>query len=151
MIIQQKSLIPLFLPPFNEDPKSIQNVKITKAKITFPKNFAEKYEKNYSTSKSIIETSNNLLPNITQNYASKLSYFSKGGSETNRGNLTDGYKEKILAFDEIIPEKTVYKMKKKLMKDRLDRDKLRKINENEFRTQYEDLSEIQRFNVILRT
>ena len=59
--------------------------------------------------------------------------------------------EKYLTLKEIIPNNSLYQMKKKILKDRLIRDRATFITENDFRTSYQPISDLQKFNNILQT
>ena len=64
-------------------------------------------------------------------------------------NLHSIRKEKYLSLGEIIPITSLKEMKKKIIKDRLIRDRATVITENDFRTSYDPQTDIQKFNNIL--
>lgn len=125
----------------NTEIKGAKPVKLSQHKISFPKNFAEKYEKtSLDNSSNIISTAGNILPTL----ANKTNEFSSYGNRS----LTLGG-EKYFSFNEIIPNKTVTEMKKKIISDRKERNKASRITENDFRSMYTEETDIMKFNNIL--
>ena len=121
-----------------EEIQTAKQIKINESKITFPKQFAEKYESNIMNT-NLISTSNNILPSINSN---KIEGFDGSNSSLIK-------KEKFLSLGEIIPNKSLIQMKKKIIKDRINRDKATFITENDFRSIYDPETDIQKFNNIL--
>ena len=121
-----------------EELKSAKQIKLNEHKITFPKQFAEKYERD-GLNNNIINSSNNILPSLN---SKKIENQEGSGSSLLR-------KEKYLSLGEIIPNNSLTEMKKKIIKDRLIRDRATFITENDFRTAYDPETDIQKFNNIL--
>jgi len=121
-----------------EELQTAKQIKLNEHKITFPKQFAEKYE-NDILNNGIINSSNNILPSLN---SKKI--------DTQEGiNNSLIRKEKYLSLGEIIPNNSLIEMKKKIIKDRLVRDRATVITENDFRSSYEPETDIQKFNNIL--
>ena len=121
-----------------EELQAAKQIKLNEHKITFPKQFAEKYERD-NLNNNIITSSNNILPSLNSR---KI--------ETQDGsNNSLIRKETYLSLGEIIPNNSLIEMKKKIIKDRLIRDRATFITENDFRTAYEPETDIQKFNNIL--
>ncbi len=121
-----------------EEMQSAKQIKLNEHKITFPKQFAEKYERD-GLNNNIINSSNNILPSLN----------SKKIENQEGSNSSLIRKEKFLSLGEIIPNKSLTEMKKKIIKDRLIRDRATFITENDFRTPYDPETDIQKFNNIL--
>ena len=121
-----------------EELQTAKQIKLNEHKITFPKQFAEKYE-NDILNNGIINASNNILPSIN---SKKIDIQEGSNSSLIR-------KEKFLSLGEIIPNNSLKEMKKKIIKDRLIRDRATVITENDFRSSYDPETEIQKFNNIL--
>ena len=118
---------------------SVKHIKVSEQKIVFPKQFVEKYE-SYKNEENIIN-SNNLFPSIIGSY--KENYEGANSSRVNKE------KEKLLSFKEILPKKLIIQMKKKILKDRKIRERSTIVTSNDFRSGYEQESEIQKFDTIL--
>ena len=121
-----------------EELQTAKQIKLNEHKITFPKQFAEKYE-NDILNNGIINASNNILPSLN---SKKID-----NQEGSSNSLIR--KEKYLSLGEIIPNTSLKEMKKKIIKDRLIRDRATVITENDFRTSYDPQTDIQKFNNIL--
>ena len=121
-----------------EELQMAKQVKLNDNKINFPKQFAEKYE-NDIISNNIINSSGNILS----------SFNSKKIEGPDGSNSSLIRKEKYLSLGEIIPNNSKIEMKKKIIKDRLIRDRDTVITENDFRTAYDPETDIQKFNNIL--
>ena len=119
-----------------EELNSAKQIKIIEKKIPFPKQFVEKYETDNLNS---INSSNIIFPSITSK--NKLSYDGSNNSLVKR--------EKYLSLEEIIPNKLINQMKKKIINDKIKRDKATVITQNDFRSEYDPETEIQKFNNIL--
>ena len=122
-----------------EELQSAKQIKLNEQKISFPKQFAEKYERDILNNNNIITASNNILPSLN----SKKFDMQEG---TNNSLIR---KEKFLSLGEIIPNNSLNEMKKKIIKDRLIRDRATFITENDFRSSYDPETDIQKFNNIL--
>ena len=140
--------------------QTAKQIKLNEHKITFPKQFAEKYESDITNSNNsnIINSSNNVLPSLTSNNLN--SKIEKDLQSPTRNNINKIYntssnsfinQEKYLSLNEIIPNNSLYQMKKKILKDRKIRDRATFITENDFRTAYQPISELQNFNNLLQT
>ena len=123
-----------------EELQTAKQIKLNEHKITFPKQFAEKYE-NDILNNGIINSSNNILPSLN----------SKKIDTQEGSNNSLIRKEKYLSLGEIIPNNSLTEMKKKIIKDRLVRDRATVITENDFRSSYEPETDIQKFNNILNS
>ena len=143
-----------------EEMQTAKQIKLNEHKITFPKQFAEKYESDIMNMKSnnIINSSNNTLPplgNNNINFNKDNESPSPRKSPENKNSDKNGKsilkQEKYLTLKEIIPNHSLYQMKKKILKDRLIRDRATFITENDFRTSYQPISDLQKFNNILQT
>ena len=144
-----------------EEMQTAKQIRLNEHKITFPKQFAEKYESDITNSNNsnIINSSNNVLPSLnSNNLNSKLgkdlqSPTKNSINNKNYNSSTNTFlnQEKYLSLNEIIPNNSVYLMKKKIMKDKIIRDRATFITENDFRTAYQPVSELQNFNNLLRT
>ena len=121
-----------------EELQSARQIKLNEHKISFPKQFAEKYERD-SINNNIITSTNNILPSLN----------SKKIDNQEGSNNSLLKKEKFLSLGEIIPNNSLNQMKKKIIKDRLIRDRATVITENDFRTKYDPETDIQKFNNIL--
>ena len=143
-----------------EEMQTAKQIKLNEHKITFPKQFAEKYESDITNSNNsnIINSSNNVRPSLTSNNLN--SKIEKDLQSPTRNNINKIYntssnsfinQEKYLSLNEIIPNNSLYQMKKKILKDRKIRDRATFITENDFRTAYQPISELQNFNNLLQT
>ena len=122
--------------------KSAKQIKVTEKKIYFPKEFSEKYEKieTDKMSSGIINSSNNILPSISQ----KKDIFD--GLNDSNSIIRN---KKYMSLAEIIPNDSIIQMKKKILDDKKKRDKATIITQNDFRTEYEPENDIQKLNNIL--
>ena len=119
--------------------KSAKQIKVTEKKIYFPKEFSEKYEKieTDKMSSGIINSSNNILPSISQ----KKEIFD--GLNDSNSIIRN---KKYMSLAEIIPNDSIIQMKKKILDDKKKRDKATIITQNDFRTEYEPENDIQKLN-----
>ena len=143
-----------------EEIQSAKQIKLNEHKITFPKQFAEKYESDITNSNNnnIINSSNNILPSLNNNslnskidkelQSPKKSILNKINNTSSNSFINH---EKYLCLNEIIPNNSLYLMKKKILKDKKIRDRATFITENDFRSEYQPVSEIQNFNILLKT
>jgi hypothetical protein len=148
-----------------ENLQKAKQIKINEHKITFPKQFAEKYENdilNANNSNIINSSSNNVLPPLspdnhlmTSNLDEKNKSPTKNNNQYNNINTTSNNsimkKEQYLTLKEIIPNSSLYQMKKKILKEKKIRDRATVITENDFRSAYKPETDLQRFNDILMT
>ena len=142
-----------------EEMQSAKQIKLNEHKITFPKQFAEKYENDMmnSNNNNIINSSNNVLPSLTNNNMnSNLEKDFQTPLNSNRNNINNTSsnsflkQEKYLSLKEIIPIPKLYQMKKKILKDKKIRDRATVITENDFRTAYQPQTDLQKFNNLLQ-
>jgi len=140
-----------------EEIQSAKQIKLNEHKITFPKQFAEKYE-NDMLNTNIINSSSNVLPSLTNNNLNsnlekdfKTPLKSKITNINNTSSNSLLKQEKYLSLKEIIPNNSLYQMKKKILKDRKMRDRATVITENDFRSEYKPETDLQIFNNILQT
>ena len=148
-----------------ENLQKAKQIKINEHKITFPKQFAEKYENdilNANNSNIINSSSNNVLPPLSpdnhlmaSNLDEKNKSPTKNNNQYNNINTTSNNsimkKEQYLTLKEIIPNSSLYQMKKKILKEKKIRDRATVITENDFRSAYKPETDLQRFNDILMT
>ena len=148
-----------------ENIQKAKQIKINEHKITFPKQFAEKYENdilNANNSNIINSSSNNVLPPLspdnhlmTSNLDEKNKSPTKNNNQYNNINTTSNNsimkKEQYLTLKEIIPNSSLYQMKKKILKEKKIRDRATVITENDFRSAYKPETDLQIFNDILMT
>ena len=143
-----------------EEMQTAKQIKLNEHKITFPKQFAEKYESDITNANNsnIINSSNNVLPSLNSNHLN--SKISRELQSPARNNINKNYnsstntflnQEKYLSLNEIIPNNSLYFMKKKILKDKIIRDRATFITENDFRTEYKPITELQTFNNLLQT
>ena len=148
-----------------ENIQKAKQIKINEHKITFPKQFAEKYENdilNANNSNIINSSSNNVLPPLSpdnhlmaSNLDEKNKSPTKNNNQYNNINTTSNNsimkKEQYLTLKEIIPNSSLYQMKKKILKEKKIRDRATVITENDFRSAYKPETDLQKFNDILMT
>ena len=148
-----------------ENLQKAKQIKINEHKITFPKQFAEKYENdilNANNSNIINSSSNNVLPPLspdnhlmTSNLDEKNKSPTKNNNQYNNINTTSNNsimkKEQYLTLKEIIPNSSLYQMKKKILKEKKIRDRATVITEKDFRSAYKPETDLQIFNDILMT
>ena len=148
-----------------ENLQKAKQIKINEHKITFPKQFAEKYENdilNANNSNIINSSSNNVLPPLspdnhlmTSNLDEQNKSPTKNNNQYNNINTTSNNsimkKEQYLTLKEIIPNSSLYQMKKKILKEKKIRDRATVITENDFRSAYKPETDLQKFNDILMT
>lgn len=130
-----------------DDIKKAKNISLMKTKTLFPKNFLEKYEKNIGYE----EKSGDKLIGSTGNIFGSMEAIGNGGITSFDYN-SDGEgasRNGLFSFRQIIPKKTINKMKLKIIKDRIEKDKAKRITENDFRSEYVTEDEIQKFNKLL--
>lgn len=115
--------------------KQAKHINLKMPKISFPKNFIEKYEKDFQPSKKIISTSGNFLPSLTS------------GNMTQEDEINQ--MNKLYSFKEIIPSETVTEIKLHMINDAKQKAKLSRVTENNFRTIYQSQTELEKFQDIL--
>ena len=113
--------------------KQAKHVNLKMHKISFPKNFVEKYEKDTMPSNNIITTSGSFLPTLSNR---------NNDDEQNQMN-------KMYSFKEIIPEKTITNLKLTMINDAKQKAKLSRVTEKQFRTIYQPQTELEKFEDIL--
>ena len=119
--------------PNKNDIKNATFKKVNLTKVSFSKKMAEKYDNNTLKSNIISET-NKIPSSIIKN---------KSYETLNKNNI------KIFSFNEIIPNYAVNRMKIKLIKDKKMKDKLSKIDENNFRSIYSSKTDLEKLDDIL--
>ena len=119
--------------PNKNDIKNATFKKVNITKVSFSKKMAEKYDNN-SLKSNIISETNKIPSSIIHNNSSEI---------LNKNNI------KIFSFNEIIPNKSLNRMKIKLIKDKKMKDKLSKIDESKFRSSYQERTDLEKLNEIL--
>ena len=119
--------------PNKNDIKNATFKKVNITKVSFSKKMAEKYDNN-SLKSNIISETNKIPSSIIHNNSSEI---------LNKNNI------KIFSFNEIIPNKSLNRMKIKLIKDKKMKDKLSKIDENNFRSSYSSKTDLEKLDDIL--
>jgi hypothetical protein len=97
----------------------------------------QKYDDNTQPSSNIISV-NNKIPNFLL--------------KVNEENMTSdslGNNVRLYTFNDIIPNKTVTDMKIKIIRDQKMKDKLSKVNENNFRSTYQEKTDIEKLDELL--
>ncbi len=115
--------------------KQAKHINLKMTKISFPKNFVEKYEKDSKPSNKIITTSGTFLPTLTNNNLN---------TEEEQNSMN-----KMYSFKEIIPEQTVTKIKHHMINESKMKAKLARVTETQFRTPYQSQTELEKFDNIL--
>ncbi len=113
--------------------KNVKRIQLSTTKISFPKDFAHRYEDN-DTSSTIIDSFN--LPSLSNS-------MSQNGVNLNFSS------SKLFSLKEIIPVNKINKMKIQILKEKKMKDKLSKINENNFRSIYFPKTEFESFDELL--
>ena len=119
--------------PNKNDIKNATFKKVNITKISFSKKMAEKYY-NIKLKSNIISETNKIPSSIISNNSSDT---------LNNNNI------KIFSFNEIISNNTVNRMKIKLINDKKMKDKLSKIDENNFRSSYSIKTDLEKLDDIL--
>lgn len=114
--------------------KQAKHVSLKMHKISFPKNFVEKYEKDTKPSNNIITTSGSFLPTL---------------SNKNNNDEEPNPMNKMYSFKEIIPEKTITNLKLNMINEAKQKAKLSRVTEKQFRTIYQPQTELEKFEDIL--
>ncbi len=114
-----------------------------KKKIFIPKYFMDKYESSSKSTTNIIGQTPNFLPSLNIN----ITINSKEDDNENNNNKNINGK-KYYSFKQIIPSHTLTNIKKKVLKDKLEKETNIKINEQNFRTIYKE-NPLERFNDII--
>lgn len=120
-----------------------KNITIRKLRISLPKTFVEKYEKDTVDKQQIITTTRNVFPYLNSNQHTLFTNKTNGISTIN--------KHKMLSFKEIIPTDTITKLKKHIIRNNEQKEKNRRITENNFRTEYHVQTDLEKFDNILET
>ena len=113
----------------NNAHKKTKKIHLKLAKLTFPKKIADNYENDKANTENLIEDIENApeLMELKQNNIKKQKY----------------------TLGEILGRKTVYELKKKLIEEEKMKDKLRKINENNFRSSFENFTKLEQLKQVL--
>ena len=113
-----------------------------KKKIFIPKYFMDKYEASSKSTTNIIGQTPNFLPSLNTIFTIN----SKEDNDDNNNKSING--KKYFSFKQIIPSNTLTNIKKKVLKDKLEKEKDIKINEQNFRTIYKE-NPLGQFNDII--
>ena len=120
----------------------IKNAKFHKLsphnKVTVSKVMTQKYDDITEPSSNIISV-NNKIPN----------FLLKVNEESNMTSDSLGNNVRLYTFNDIIPNKTVTDMKIKIIRDQKMKDKLSKVNENNFRSTYQEKTDIEKLDELL--
>ena len=122
--------------------KTLKSIKITNKKFNLPKSLTDKYYNNNIPPK---QNKNNTIEN-NQNSILFNDNFPFLNTEPNENNKN---KIKFYSFREIIPKTTINSIKKQIISDKKIKDKLSKITEDKFRSNYEIYTDLEKFNNIL--
>lgn len=123
--------------PNQEEIKSATIHNLNIPKISFSKAMAEKYFEDKNPSNIISQ--NNQIPSFLLNENEDES----SSLNSNKNNI------RVFSFNEIIPGNSIRKMKMKLIKDQKMRNKLSKVNENNFRSIYQNKSDLVKLDEML--
>ena len=133
----------------NTSTNPIQYKLSSKKKIFIPKYFMDKYE---HSSKSRIKSTINIIgktPTFLPVLNTNISINSKeDDNDNNNNNNININGKKYFSFKQIIPSHTLTNIKKKVLKDKLEKEKNIKINEQNFRTIYKE-NPLWQFNDII--
>ena len=120
----------------------IKNAKFHKLsshnRVTVSKVMTQKYDDITEPSSNIISV-NNKIPN----------FLLKVNEESNMTSDSLGNNVRLYTFNDIIPNKTVTDMKIKIIRDQKMKDKLSKVNENNFRSTYQEKTDIEKLDELL--
>jgi hypothetical protein len=122
--------------PTSNDIKNAKFHKLSNHKVTVSKSMTSKYDNTEATS-NIISVNNNIPSFLLKGNEDSINSYSS------RNNI------KVFSFNEIIPNKTVTNMKIKMIRDKKMKDKLSKIDENNFRSTYEEKTDIEKLDDLL--
>ena len=124
--------------PTSSDIKNAKFHKISAHnKVTVSKVMTEKYDDTTEPSSNIISV-NNKIP----------SFLLKVNEESMTSDSL-GNNVRLYTFNDIIPNKTITDMKIKIIRDQKMKDKLSKINESNFRSSYQDKTDIEKLDELL--
>ena len=121
--------------------KTLKSIKISNKKFNLPKSLTDKYYNNNQKIYKNNETENNNKNSILFN-----DNFPILNTEPNENNKS---KIKFYSFREIIPKSTINSIKKRIISDKKIKDKLSKITDDKFRSNYEIYTDLEKFNNIL--
>lgn len=127
--------------------KQAKHVTIRTPKISVPKNFVEKYEKDSEMKENIIATGN-ILPILNTN--NLVSSLQNEDNNNNTSKTANNFGNKIFSFRDIIPNETIFQLKKSIVNENEQKAKHCRITENDFRTIYQDKTELEKFDDILQ-
>ena len=135
--------------------------KVSVKKFFIPKYFMDKYETNSNSTKNIITRSSLFLPNVKKNQTiiskeeEDLNDIKKNNFFNNENhtiivnnNYNNNKEKKYFSFKQIIPSKTLINIKKKIIKEKTEKEKEFKLNETNFRTIYK-ANPLKEFNDII--
>lgn len=108
------------------DSQQVKTVKLTMSKITFPKPFIGKYEKEENEDQPIISRVTHFLPSISLSNESRL-----------------------YSLNEIIPPTKIKTLKRNFINENRNRDKMSRIDETKFRSTYEELTPLEKLNEVI--
>ena len=133
---------------FNEDDeiniksiKTLKSIKVTNKKFNLPKSLTDKYYNNNQK-----HNKNNITENNNKNSILFNDNFPILNTEPNENSKS---KIKFYSFREIIPKSTINSIKKRIISDKKIKDKLSKITDDKFRSNYEIYTDLEKFNNIL--
>jgi hypothetical protein len=130
---------------------SIKSIKIANKKYNLPKSLTDKfYNNNINLPKNNNNNNNNNDDDNNNNKNSILfndNFPFINNTEPNESKNTK--KLKFYSFREIIPNSTINSIKKQIISNKKIKDKLSKITDDKFRSNYEIFTEIEKFNNIL--
>ena len=122
------------------DIKEVKPLKLGKNKITFPKDFADKYDNDTNKSiGNIISSNENFIPFLSNSSNNNIS----------SSNINNTHNSKLHSFKEIIPESSINTMKKLIVNNRKEKEKHTRIDENNFRSSYEIQTDLEKFNDVI--
>ena len=121
--------------------KTLKSIKISNKKFNLPKSLTDKYNNNNQKINKNNETENHNKNSILFN-----DNFPILNTEPNENTKS---KIKFYSFREIIPKSTINSIKKQIISDKKLKDKLSKITDENFRSNYEIFTDLEKFNNIL--
>ena len=119
--------------------KTLKSIKLTKKKFNLPKSLNDNYYNQKQNQNNTIENNKNSILFNNDNFPIL-------NTEPNENNKS---KIKFYSFREIIPKSTINSIKKQIISDKKIKDKLSKITDDKFRSNYEIYTDLEKFNNIL--
>lgn len=110
--------------------KRAKKIRLKLAKLSFTKRIADNYENDKATTEKIIDNPNN-SPDL-----SRLKHYHK--------------KNEKYTLGEILGKDMVFKLKKNLIQEEKMKDKLSRIDENNFRSTYQNFTKLEKLDQILK-